>query len=317
MPWEALASNCVRLLKDSRDLFKLVISSDSMIAVDQRQERADNSDLLQSTGAFFSQMKDMITEYPPMAKFAIKMQERVSRNYKGGKEVEAMYTDMLNEVATIAQQRMAAAAQQPPDPAMMKAQTDMQIAQMTAQGKQAEIQATVANKQTELQIEQVKAQMDIQERQIKSSLEQAKQELEAWKAQQQVLIDNKKIEVEILKVQSNTAVEQANQQIAVMQTNIAATIDALRLDMDRKDNEFQKLAQTVEAKNRQREHMDNQLLEIASLVKSDAPDKKEKVKSGIKRYMFLNDASGNPIGVQGGDIEEASDKPKKPGSLEG
>lgn len=259
-------------------------------------------------------MKEMIEQYPPMAKFAIKLQERVARNYKGGKEVEAMYSDIIEDVANMAQQKMDAASQAPPDPVAMKAQTDMQIAQMTAQGRAAEVQASVQKSQVELQIEQVKAQQLSMDSQMKAALDERKQVLEEWKAQQQVLVDNKKLEVEVLKVQSNTEIEKANQQIAVMQTNLAATIDALRLKMDQKDSEFQKLAQVVDSKNREREHMDSQLLELASLVKSDAPDKKEKVKSGIKRYQFLKDASGE---ITGAEVREASDKPAMPGSLEG
>lgn len=314
VPWQQMATQCAEQLKESRDLFKLVISSDSMVAVDQKQERADNADLLQSTGSFFDQMKTMIEQYPPMAKFAIKLQERVARNYKGGKEVEAMYTEMLNEVASIADQKMQAAAQQPPDPAMVKAQTDLQIAQMEAQGKQAEFQASIQKDQTEMQIMQVRAQMEDMDRQSKAQVEQAKAQLEAWKAQQDVLLENKKLEVEVLKIQSNTEIEKANQQIAVMQTNLAATIDALRLKMDQKNSEFDKLAATVEAHQRKREHLDNHLTELANIVKSDAPDKKEKVKSSVKRYQFIKDASGE---ITGAEVKEASDKPKMPGSLEG
>jgi myosin heavy subunit len=313
-PWQQMANACVSQLKNSSDLFKLVIASDSMVAVDQKQERADNADLLQSTGAFFSQMKDMIDQYPPMAKFAIQFLERVARNYKGGKEVEAMYSDMLNQVAQLAQQKMDAAAQAPPDPAMVKAQTDMQIAQMTMQGKQAEMQASMQNSQVELQIKQVQAQMEDMDRQAKAQVEQSKQALEMWKAQQDVLIENKKIEVEVLKIQAETETQKANQQIAVMQTNIAATIDALRLQMDRKDNEFQKLAQTVDAHQRNREHMDNHLADLANIVQSDAPDKKEKVKSSIRRYKFLKDANGE---ISGAEVHDASEKPKTPGSLKG
>ena len=312
MPWQQLAMSCVEQLKSSRDLFKLVIASDSMVAVDQKQERADNADLLESTGSFFNQMKEMIAEYPMMAKFAVKLQERVARNYKGGKEIEAMYTEMINEVGAMAQQKIEAAAQQPPDPVMMKAQTDMQIAQMVAQGKQMEVQASVERGQLEMQIQQMKAQSESQAVQMKAMLEQAKEQREVWVAQQDVLIRNKQLEVETLKIQSQTAVDQANQQIAIMQTNLAATIDALRLQMDRKDNEFQRLAQTVDSHHRAREHLDNHLADLASIVsKPDKGDKKEKVTDSVRRYKFLKDANGDITGA------EASNKPAKPGSLEG
>lgn len=311
MPYDQLSSIVVGQLKDSRDLFKLVIASDSMIAVDEKQERADNADLLQSTGSFFDQMKSMIEQYPPMAKFSIKFLERVARNYKGGKEVEAMYTDMLEQVGQIAQQKMDAASQQPPDPATVKAQSDMQIAQMTAQGKQSEIQAQMQKSQVELQIEQVKAQMQIQADQSKAQVEQSKQALETWKAQQDVMLQNKKIEVDVLKIQATTEIEKANQQIAIMQTNLAATIDALRLQMDRKSADFEKLSQTVDAHHRAREHMDNHLVELANLVHSNAPDKKEKAQASVKRYKFLKDANGEITGA----TVHASNKPQEPGSL--
>jgi hypothetical protein len=308
-PWQEMANRCAAQLKNSNDLFKLVIASDSMIAVDQKQERADNADLLQSTGSFFREMKDMITEYPPMVNYAIKFMQRVSRNYKGGKEDEAMYSDMLEQVGQIAEQKMAAAAQAPPDPAMVKAQSDMQIAQMAAQGKQAEVQASMQKSQVELQISQVRAQMEDQDRLFKAQIEQAKQELEAWKAQQQVLIDNKKLEVEVLKIQSNTEIEKANQQIAIMQTNLAGTIDALRLKMDQKDSDFAKLASTVEAHQRHKEHQDNHIAELSNIMQSTATDKPEKVKASVKHYKFIKDHTGEITGAV------ASQKPEEPGSL--
>lgn len=288
VPWQQMAMQCAEQLKESRDLFKLVISSDSMIAVDQKQERADNADLLQSTGSFFDQMKTLIEQYPPMIKFAIKLQERVARNYKGGKEVEAMYTEMLTEVGKMADQKMQAAAQQPPDPVTVKAQVDLQIAQMEAQNKQMQAQAEAQKSQVELQIEQVKAQMETQDMQTRTQLEQNKQALEAWKAQQQVLIDEKKIQVEVLKVQATTEVEKANQQIAVMQTNLAATIDALRLKMDQKNAEFDKLAAVVDAQQRDKAQTESTITTLAKLSADNAVN-----------------------------MKKASHKPKKPGSLEG
>jgi len=316
IPWQQLANESVNLLKESKDLFKLVIASDSMVAVDQKQDRADNADLLQSTGAFFNQMKDMINEYPPMAKFAIQFLERVARNYKGGKEVESMYTEMLQQVSQIAEQKMQAASQAPPDPAMVKAQSDMQIAQLTAQGKQAEVQASMQKSQVELQIEQVKAQMETQAMQQKAQIEQANQALETWKAQQDVLIQNKKIEVDVLKIQATTEIEKANQQIAVMQTQLAGTIDAMRLKLDEGNAKFERLATTVQAHQQHvqmlqdnKHHTDNHITELHSILKSDAPDKAQKASASVKHYKFTKDKSGEITGAI------ASNKPQEPGSL--
>jgi hypothetical protein len=282
--WQELAADSVKRLKSSKDLFKLVIATDSMVAVDQKQERADNADLLESTGSFFSQMKEMIAEYPMMAKFAVKLQERVARNYKGGKEIEAMYTEIINEVSKMAEQKMNQPP--PPDPATAKAQSDMQIAQLVQQGKQAEIQASMQKSQVELQIEQVKAQMDMQDQQTKMQIEQQKQQLAVWVAQQNVLIEDRKLQVETLKIQSTTEVEKANQQIAIMQTNLAATIDALRLQMDRKNSEFDRVSALVDAHQKHKEHVDSTLAELTSI------------------------ASQHKVGMT-----KASHKPQVPGSL--
>jgi hypothetical protein len=84
--------------------------------------------------------------------------------------------------------------------------------------------------------------------------------------------------------------------------------------MDQKSREFEKLAATVSAHQQHKAQVDNHMIELSNLLKSDAPDKKEKAKASIKRYQFVKDASGE---ITGAEVKEASDKPKMPGSLKG
>ncbi|NCV85403.1 MAG: hypothetical protein EBW14_05925, partial [Oxalobacteraceae bacterium] len=65
-------------------------STDSMVALDQAQDKADGLDLLNTCGQFFDQMKTMIEQYPPLSIFAMDLMQNMVRRFKGGKELDAL-----------------------------------------------------------------------------------------------------------------------------------------------------------------------------------------------------------------------------------
>lgn len=80
----------------------------------------------------------------------------------------------------------------PPDPAMMKAQADMQAKQQEAGLKQQMMQMEMQVKAMELQMKQREGEMKLQMEQAKMALEEMKMQLEGKKAQQQMQIDSAK-----------------------------------------------------------------------------------------------------------------------------
>lgn len=224
---QQIQEQIIAICKNETELcYHIKIASDSMVALDERQERQDGVDLMQSAGGFFDQMKGMIEAYPPLAEFAVELLKNVVRRYKGGKELEGLFTKALQEVATISQQKMAQASQQPPDPKMMEMQAKLQIAQQESQ--------------TRVQLAQMEGQIKQQEAQAELQKVQQESQLEMWKAQQDMAIRMKDldikanaVQVELLKVQATTSLEAANQGILQEQTRLAAIIDQQKIEIEK------------------------------------------------------------------------------------
>jgi hypothetical protein len=181
-------------------------------------------------------MKDFIDQYPAMAPFSIKLFERMIRSYKGGKELEAVFTKALQDVAIAAQQKQDQAANQPPDPKILEAQNRMQIAQMQEQGKQQEMsmnmQLEQMKLQNQLQIEQVKAQFNAQAEQARGALDQ-------WIAKQDVQLRTRNLEIEVLKIQVDAGSTQAD---LALKEKIAAIDSLLQNQAMKLDSHEKKLS---------------------------------------------------------------------------
>lgn len=144
---------CEVLRSDSLKRYRIKVAADSMVQLDELQERQDAVDLMASAGSFFEQMQGMIEKYPPLARLAMRLMQFTIRRYKGGKELEGDFIAGLKAVEMLAQQQQQKAMQQPPDPTAVAAQTQMQIAQVESQDRQAKMQAEFQLKKAELDIE--------------------------------------------------------------------------------------------------------------------------------------------------------------------
>lgn len=239
MPYEMLAKEVIAPLKNSRELFKLVIASDSMVALDQRQERQDTADLLNSASSFFQQMSGFVEQYPPMAPFAVQLFEKMIRSYKGGKEMEAAFTKAISDVANMAVQKQQQAANQPPDPKVLESQTRMQIAQLDAQVR--------------TQIEQSKAQDSREKNMVEMQRVAAQTQAETWKIQQEVnikqqelMLDARRVEAELLKIQTDAASKQVELEIKEKMAGIDALISEMSLNVNKGETRIRQLEQLIE-----------------------------------------------------------------------
>lgn len=163
MQLQATKQQIEQILRDDKErCYRIKIASDSMVALDQRQERQDGADLMASAGGFFDQMKGLIEQYPPMAPFCIQLFQNVVRRYRGGKEIEPIFTQAMGTVSQMAQQKMAQAAQQPPTPGVIEAQARVQIAQIESQDSHQKNMIEMQNMQLKAQTEAAKLQFDAQ-----------------------------------------------------------------------------------------------------------------------------------------------------------
>lgn len=145
---------------DTERMYRIQVSSDSMVALDERQDRQDRADLMSSAGAFFEQLEGIIKEYPPVAPFGIGLMQYVCRSYKGGKELEPLFLQMTNVVSQMAQQKTEQQAQMPPSPGVIEAQTRVQIAQMQSQDAHQKTLLELQRMQQDAAMDKMKFQLD-------------------------------------------------------------------------------------------------------------------------------------------------------------
>lgn len=214
---EQIKEEIFKLVSDSEQLaYRIEIASDSMVALDQAQEKADGLEMMSSVGAFFDQMKGMIEQYPPLAGFTMALLQNVVRRFKGGKELDGVFQKALITITQIAEAKEQAASQQaaPPDPVMQQIQAQMQIEQMKIQTRQGEIAAEMQFKQQQFE--------------LTSFLEQQKLMLQ----QQELEHKNNMLQVEVMKIQATSQTELSKQEITKENNRVQSMLDLQRLELE-------------------------------------------------------------------------------------
>lgn len=249
---------------DEQRVYRIEIASDSMVALDQQQDKAEGLELIQSVGAFFEQMKGMIEQYPPLAGFAMTLLQNVTRRYKGGGELDGVFQNALGTVLQIAQAREQAASQAPAeDPTMKQIEAQLQIAQLDAQSRQ-------NTAMLEMQLKQQLAQLDAQTKQTVASYDAEMKQLEMqnratfeqqklYLHQQELQLKNSALEVEVMKIQATTQTDLSKQEITKEHNRMQSILDLQRLELERVAT---KLAETEKLLEERRLSNQNELEQI-------------------------------------------------------
>jgi hypothetical protein len=228
------------LRDDKKRSYRIQIATDSMMAIDQQQQQQEASMLIQTAGGFFDQMRGLIDQYPPLLDFSISLFQNMIKRYKGGKEIDGLFTKALMQIGEIAKAKEQAAMQPPPpDPVMQEVQGRLQIAQiesqarlqstqMEMQDKAVKNQLSYQDQQLKMQREQLEAQLRVQDQQFAQYVQQ--QELGI--AQQELQIKQSNVQVEMLKVQAATQSD-ANKQAIQQETNrMAQILELQKLELE-------------------------------------------------------------------------------------
>ena len=167
---KALIPQALQLIRDKplRN-FRIDIAADSLVQIDEAQEKQDRLQFLQAFGGFLQQALPVGQASPELVPVMMDLLKYGVQAFKAARPLEGTIdaaTDQLKQLA--AQPRENPAMQQ----AQMAAQTEQAKAQMTMQIEQAKLQQAA-------QVEALKAQNDQQ-------LEQMKQQFEAQLAQQKI-----------------------------------------------------------------------------------------------------------------------------------
>lgn len=318
------------ILRDNKQRsYRIEIATDSMVAIDQAQQAQEGAQLIQSAGQFFDQMRGLVEQYPPLIDFSISLFQNMIKRFKGGKELDGIFTKALQQIGEISTAKEEAAKQPPPpDPVMQEVQGRLQIAQiesqarlqqaqMEAQDKAVKNQITMQEQQLKMQRDQLDAQLRVQDQQFKEFIEQQKLGID----QQEVQIKAQSVQVDMLKVQSQAQTEADKALIKQETAQMQQILEIQKLELEQmriRLSESEKLMEerrlaSEQQLERVRMQMDNINKTPAStisisgekpiVIEREKPIIIEKEKPRKKRRgKLIMDDEGNPIGI---DIEDA------------
>ena len=173
--------------------FRVEIAADTLIQLDEMQEKQDRMELLTSFGAYLEKAAQAAMAAPQMMPLIMEMGKFAVTSFKIGKAIEGTFDQALDQI----KEQAAQPKPPPPDPEMekvkMQAQAEQARMQMEQQKGQAEMQmegqrmqAEQANNQATLQMEAQKAQMQVEaDKQIAAIKLAGEKEIEMYRIQSQ------------------------------------------------------------------------------------------------------------------------------------
>jgi hypothetical protein len=175
---QALIPQALQLLQNKPlRSFRIQVDSDSLVQIDENQNKRDRTEFLQAMGGFLSQALPMGQQAPEMIPMLVELVKFGVGAYKKAEPIEGTIDQAMEQMKQKQQQMAANPTPPPPDPEMLKLQAQAQSEQMKMQ---ATAQADQMRAQVDGQIAQAKAQAEMQIAQMKMQADAA---LEAQKQQ--------------------------------------------------------------------------------------------------------------------------------------
>lgn len=201
--------------------FRVEVSTDSMIQMDEAQEKADRTEFLTAIGSFIQQALPVMQTEPQAGPLLVGLLKFGISGFKVGKTLEGMLDNTLDQ--------MMKQAQQPPpkpDPEMAKVQAQMALEdKKLANAQQLHQQQTQSDAALAAHEQQVQAQQNAHQNALEAERAQQQAELDARLEQQRMQFDHMLAERESANAQ---ALEQVRAQV---QTLIAAMNNANKLEV--------------------------------------------------------------------------------------
>jgi hypothetical protein len=150
--------------------FRIDISADSLVYLDEQEEKQSRLEFLNATGGFLDKAMMAAQQMPQSAPLFMEMLMFGIRGFKIGKSIEGVFDQTLEQMKQMAQQ-----PQDKPDPEMEKVKAQQQA-------DQARLQHEMQVKEAELQFESQKLQLEQQNREAEQqnqlAIEQQRNQLE-------------------------------------------------------------------------------------------------------------------------------------------
>jgi len=305
---DVMKKKIMALFKDDDQFnYRIQIASDSMVAIDQAQDQQEGQALLGAAGEFFNQMRALIEQYPPLLEFSISLFQNVIKRYKGGKELDGLFTGALSQIGEISKAREEAAMQPPPpDPKIIEMQGRMQIAQteanarlqtaqMEAQDRHDKNILAYQDQQLKIQRDQLEAQLAVQKQQFEEFVKQ--QELVLL--QQEINIKGQAVQVDNLKVQAMAQSDADKHAIQQEAHRMKGILDIQKLELD---NMRVRLAESEKLMEERRLASEQQLERIRMQMDQVNTSPKLMSMGGMtgrkKSGKIITDENGNPTAIE-------------------
>ena len=221
--------------------YRIEVASDSMVAIDQQQQQGEAKMLIEAAGGFFGQMKALIEEYPPLAQFSLSLFQNMIKRFKGGKEIDGLFSKALQQIVEIAKAKEEAAKQPPPpDPTTQEMQYRMQIAQIESQARLQAASMEMQDKSMKNQIEVQAQQLEMQRDQLGAQLQIQKQQFDEYVKQQELALRQQELQIkasanenELIKIQTLAQTEVAKANITQEKNRLDQMLELQAQDLER------------------------------------------------------------------------------------
>jgi len=204
-----LVPQAIQLLKSADTAsFRIDVASDSMVQMDEIQEKADRVEFLTAASSFLEKVLPVGQQAPELVPLIMEMLKFGVTGFKVGKTLEGEFDSTADKLKEAAAQPKPPA----PDPEQIKAQAAMQLQQAAQQHESQleQMKAQIADQQhqrelgAKYQAEQAKAQIDMQVEQNKQAAQaqqnqhqnQLEMEREIQRQQMEVAAEQRKLEIE-------------------------------------------------------------------------------------------------------------------------
>lgn len=168
--------------------FRIEIAADSLVQMDEAQEKQDRMEMLQAIGGYLKEALPVVQQSPEVAPMVLELMKFAVTAFKVGKGVEGMIDETMDKVKAKIEEK--ASQPPPPSPEMMKIQAQQQDADKQ---RQFEAQKTKDTMQVEIGMEQARmqAQQQIEQQRLmfESQLEQQRLMAEQRTAQMTAMFD--------------------------------------------------------------------------------------------------------------------------------
>jgi hypothetical protein len=215
-----LGEAAIMLLKNkSQRKFRIDIETDSTVQLDQAQEKQDRSELVASLTQFFTAIAPIVEAQPVTLPMFREILLFAVRGFKAGASLEGMIESTMEALGNQPPK------QQAPDPAVIKAQAEIENTKLQGQIAQQQAQTEQRRSQVELQNDQARMAMEQQQSREELQHEREKNRMEIIKIFTELMAERERAQLDHAVAQGNAANQQ---QLGEMKLDHAKQLGAIK-----------------------------------------------------------------------------------------